>query len=123
MKKKLEEFLELEKKSSSEPWYASEDDNTGFYVDNIDCIICDTESIFNEENDAQFIAQSRTIAPLAVNKLMEAVELIEKIIPAAKFLSCKSYPENEVDSCFHCCDWEEWLKRAKQFMEDFNNEK
>lgn len=95
MKQKLIEFLELEKVVIPEPWVATKfRDEIGVYQGPIKkqrgslsykAIICILEDpdisdlpTVRLRQLAEFIAQSRTIAPLAVNKLMEAVELLEK---------------------------------------------
>ena len=89
MKQKLIKFLELEKQTTPGPWtYEPETFYPGDYSEppsgEPPAVIYPTRvngadgfSVCNSDN-AQFIAQSRTIAPQAVNKLMEAVELLEK---------------------------------------------
>jgi len=122
MKKKLEEFLELEKKATAGQWIQTEEcipfteyGATGkIYVcagkDLIycGCIVypCD-DSFLRPKHNAQFIAQSRTIAPQAVNKLMEAVELLEK---ASGLLSSELGCTRQLH------------KRINEFLEDFNDE-
>jgi hypothetical protein len=118
MKKKLEEFLELEKNTTPGPWtYEPEVINPGSYSEppwgEPPAVIyptrvkgCDGFSVCNSDN-AQFIAQSRTIAPQAVNKLMEAVELLERA-------------KEEIQNIYGRDN--DLTMEIFKFLEDFNND-
>ena len=117
MKEKLIEFLELEKQTTPGPWRVgnlvswhgdtgepfrnvwSGKDDEARKVAEFQNGLCDV--------NAQFIAQSRTIAPLAVRKLLEAVELLEK---ASGLLSSELGCTRQLH------------KRINEFLEDFNDE-
>ncbi len=122
MKKKLEEFLELEKKATEGPWERGDfwlvSKNSERTSANISQVgeMYEFATVYSTQNpkysqeghaNAEFIVQSRTIAPLAVKKLIEAVELLEKVANMAIF-SGKN-------------DWD-LAKEIKKFTEDFNNE-
>lgn len=119
MKQKLIKFLELEEKATPGPWDITEDSTSSFfsknwrsipgvigvgsYTSSRDGEVCGV--VINEIN-AQFIAQSRTIAPLAVNKLIEAVELLQETVsiqPDAMKIS-------------------DLVGEINKFLEDFNND-
>jgi hypothetical protein len=123
MKKKLEEFLELEKVTISEPWVAMKfGDEIGVYQGPVKrqrgslsyksfiCMLEDPDisdlPTVRLRQLAEFIAQSRTIAPLAANKLLEAVELLEEV-------------KNTKPSAMRIGDLVEAIDK---FLEDFNNE-
>jgi hypothetical protein len=112
MKEKLIEFLELEQCISFGPWTAfCGDDGEEHYIwsERESCVVAEMA----EASDAVFIAQSRTIAPLAVRKLLEAVELLEKVI---------HYGKNCREGAIYIQARGEIVKQIQKFMEDFNNE-
>lgn len=90
MKKKLEEFLELEKKGTPE------------------AII-------------QRVAQSRTIAPQVVRKLMEAVELLEEFYKSKGAICDRCIDAGDEEIC-NKCDIAIRNHKTKQFLEDFEND-
>jgi hypothetical protein len=130
MKKKLEEFLELEKVTVSEPWVAMKfGDEIGVYQGPVkkqrgsmsyksnictleDPDISDLPTVRLRQL-AEFIAQSRTIAPLAVNKLFEAVKLLNNLLHRFEVVAI----EGEQDP-----NWFGEFNETKKFLEDFNNE-
>lgn len=110
MKKKLEEFFELEKKATEGPWETQMSVPTRILKDKKVIFTLLFDETENAKNNAQFIAQSRTIAPQAVRELMEAARKIEHVAYA---LSDESYLNRYKDQL---------LKELKQFTEDFDNE-
>ena len=98
MKNQLVEFLELVKKLP--------DEKINIHVES------DNREI------QSYVFQAVNNAPLAVNKLMESVELLENII--------EFYEDG--DLCEECgrdckeCEIVKNIMTAKQFLEDFNNE-
>jgi hypothetical protein len=117
MKKKLEEFLELEKKATPGPWRVgnlvswhgdtgkpfrnvwSGEDDEAWKVAEFQSGLCDV--------NAQFIAQSRTIAPQAVQKSLEAAELLERA-------------KEEIQNIYGRDN--DLTMEIFRFLEDFNND-
>jgi hypothetical protein len=141
MKKKLEEFLELEKVTVSEPWVAMKfGDEIGVYQGPVkkqrgsmsyksnictleDPDISDLPTVRLRQL-AEFIAQSRTIAPLAARKLLEAVEILEEqskqLEDCKKALMAYGWGSEKAGSWMH--DLQVLINKTKQFTEDFNND-
>jgi hypothetical protein len=124
MKKKLEEFLELEKVTISEPWVAMKfGDEIGVYQGPVKkqrgslsykatiCILEDPDisdlPTVRLRQLAEFIAQSRTIAPQAVQKSLEAAELLERA-------------KEEIQNIYGRDN--DLTMEIFRFLEDFNND-
>jgi hypothetical protein len=91
MKQKLIEFLELAEKASKFNPYTHEN-----YLEHI-----------------EFYFRFLAIAPLAVRKLLEAAELLEKVI---------HYGKNCREGAIYIQARGEIVKQIQKFMEDFNDE-
>jgi hypothetical protein len=141
MKEKLIEFLELEKAVIPEPWVATKfGDEIGVYQGPIKkqrgslsykatiCILEDPDisdlPTVRLRQLAEFIAQSRTIAPLAVRELLEAVEILEEqskqLEDCKKALMAYGWGSEKAGSWMH--DLQVLINKTKQFTEDFDND-
>jgi hypothetical protein len=124
MKQKLIEFLELEKVIISEPWVAMKfGDEIGVYQGPVKrqrgslsyksfiCMLEDPDisdlPTVRLRQLAEFIAQSRTIAPQAVQKSLEAAELLERA-------------KEEIQNIYGRDN--DLTMEIFRFLEDFNND-
>ncbi len=124
-KQELVEFLELESKATKGPWFFEKgkvergdtrpailwhaDDAGEWIFGDVACLI-----------DAQFIAQSRTIAPLAVRELMEATELLKEFYKN-KGATCDSCIDAGYEEICDKCSIVERNRKTKQFLEGYDD--
>lgn len=77
------------------------------------------EAVYDRYNadNATFVAEARKGWPRAIERALEAEELLRDILPMAMWESCRYREHAEADPTTHCCDWNEIAERIWRYQQ------